>query len=141
MNSTTAAHESVWFDQSRALAAAGGDVAVLREIAALFLEDVPQRIGDLHEALAVQDHERLAHQAHSIRGSAVVFGSEATAQAALRLELLAVQRRSEAVPGAVAELGDALGKLMEALQDFLSEQGDPPLASSASARPDDRRGT
>lgn len=141
MNSTTAAHESVWFDQSRALAAAGGDVEVLREIAALFLEDVPQRIGDLHEALAAQDHERLAHQAHSIRGSAVVFGSEATAQAALRLELLAVQRRSEAVPGALAELEYALGKLMEALQDFLSEQGDTPLASSASARPDDRRGT
>lgn len=94
---------------------------VLREIAVLFLDDVPQRIRDLHEALAAKDTERLARQAHSIRGSAVTFGSEATAQAALRLEMIAMHRQAEALPAMVVQLEYALGKLIAALQDFLNK--------------------
>lgn len=113
--------EERWFDATRALAAAGGDRAILCEIAELFLDDVPRRIGALHEALATNDLAAIASLAHSLRGSAAIFGAEALVQSTLRLELLARERRPEPLPSAMARVEFSLGKLVVALTDLVKQ--------------------
>jgi HPt (histidine-containing phosphotransfer) domain-containing protein len=108
-----------WFDEQHALAATGDDPIILGEIVQLFLDDLPRRLNALHCALAEGNLESIASVAHSLRGSASIFGSDATAQAALWLEKLARRGSTDAIPSAMASVEFHLGKLVEALRDFL----------------------
>lgn len=92
------------FNEAQALAAAGGDPEVLREISCLFIADLPRRLQELHEAHRQRDLGRLAMVAHSLRGSAAVFGSDAAVDATLRLEGLAKQGQHDALPPAIREV-------------------------------------
>ncbi|MCX8071921.1 MAG: Hpt domain-containing protein [Candidatus Binatia bacterium] len=83
------------FNKRRALAAAGGDLNVLREIVGLFLVDLPRRLRELRSALKAGELERVAAVAHSLRGSAAVFGCDEAVDATIQLELLAKQGASE----------------------------------------------
>lgn len=106
-------------DPQHALAAAGGDREVLREIAALFLADLPRRLDELRQAVQCGSLDRVVYLAHSLRGSAAVFGSKATADAALRLELLAQHGKRESFPDAAAQLELWMQRLAEAVSNDL----------------------
>lgn len=58
----------------------------LREIAAIFLEDTPQRIAELDQSLATGDAARFTRAAHSIKGSSANLGAVALRSAAEKLE-------------------------------------------------------
>ncbi|MBI1818303.1 MAG: Hpt domain-containing protein [Deltaproteobacteria bacterium] len=92
-----------------------GDVALLRELIALFLASYPERLARLDAALADRDAPALELVAHSLRGSAYNFCAVAAAAAAARLEIIAcsgnLTRADEAAAGAKYEydrLADAL---------------------------------
>lgn len=110
---TTNPTRQTLFHEQHALASAGGDAEVLREIASLFLADLPRRLDELREAVQLAAFERVAYVAHSLRGSAAVFGSDAAVEATLRLELLAQHRKAEALPAAATEVEFLLRKLAE----------------------------
>ena len=78
----------------------GGD-SVVREIAALYLEDTPARLRELQDAAAAGHAESFIRAAHSLKGSSVSLGVSAMRAAAERLESAA---RSSGLPAGVAHL-------------------------------------
>ncbi len=105
------------FDEQKALAAAGGDTEVLREITGLFLVDLPSRLYELREAVRTGTPEQVARIAHGLRGSAAVFGSDPAVAATFELEHLAKQGDREAIPAAAGEVERLFQKLAQAVAD------------------------
>lgn len=91
---TQALHEtpsttSPAIDVQAAMQHLGCDVTLLREIAALFLADYPQRLAELRAALACRDPRALERAAHSLKGSLSNFVAADAVSAAIRVEHIA----------------------------------------------------
>ena len=61
-------------DRRLALSRVGGDMELLREIAALFLEECPRSLLEIHQAVTGEDAAKLENAAHSLKGSVANFG-------------------------------------------------------------------
>lgn len=85
-------HALTWVDQDRAL---------LAELVEIFLQDYPQRLTELREAVAQDDAPRTQRVAHGLKGSVAGFGANQAKELALRLELIGKS-------GNLAEAGPAL---------------------------------
>ena len=100
-----------------ALGQVGGDRALLREIAAHFAQAAHESIDRIKEGVATGDGAKVCAAAHSLKGSAGLFGAGRVTSAATRLEMM----------GAEGDLGDGakaleiLGTEMERLLAALSE--------------------
>lgn len=79
-------------------------VEAASELVAAFLQDTPGRLEDLHRLRTGGNREELARAAHSLAGSAGIFGLTRFRQQALRLEELA---RAGDDPGFAAGLAEA----------------------------------
>ena len=73
-------------DRQVALARVGGDLELLREIAALFLEECPRAFAEIQVAVARGDAAKLENAAHALKGSVANFGARNAVEAAFRLE-------------------------------------------------------
>jgi HPt (histidine-containing phosphotransfer) domain-containing protein len=112
----------VW-DRSAALACVRGDEELLQEIAGLFLEDCPQKMAELAEAVAKQDARRLRLTAHTLKGALVNFGAREAYEAALRLETMGRQGDLARAGEALAALEAAVGRLRPVLEALAKEGG------------------
>jgi HPt (histidine-containing phosphotransfer) domain-containing protein len=63
-----------------------GERDLLRQVAAIFLESVPEQLAELRRAVAAGDAATVTRVAHRLRGSLGNFGAERAVEAALRLE-------------------------------------------------------
>lgn len=109
------------FDRDVALAGAGGDKALLKELATLFLTDGPKHLSEAKAALGRGDGTALSRAAHTLKGAAGCFGAGAVVQAASKLETL---RRAGDLGQAelmCADLETALTSLLYALTGFVEE--------------------
>jgi HPt (histidine-containing phosphotransfer) domain-containing protein len=102
-------------DHEAALARAGGDHELFREIAALFQQECPQVMGELQQALARNDCPAVGRAAHGLKGSAANFGAERAVDAALRIEQLARTGSIEEARSEYETLNQALMALMREL--------------------------
>jgi two-component system sensor histidine kinase/response regulator len=73
-------------DESVALSRVGGDVELLREVVGLFLDDYPQSLDMIRDAVARGDQSSLEQHAHSLKGSVSTFGAQEAYDAAMALE-------------------------------------------------------
>jgi HPt (histidine-containing phosphotransfer) domain-containing protein len=101
-------------DRAFAEARVGGDAELLRELAALFLEEYPRLLEAIRAALAAGDARALERAAHGLKGSVANFGAPAAVAAALALEQAG--KRGE-LPGA----GERLARLECVLETLRSE--------------------
>ena len=92
-----------------------GDVALLRELVTMFLEDCPRLLGEIEAAVGRRDAEALVRAAHTLKGSVGNFDSGAAFVAALRLERLAREGDLSGVDEAWATLRDAVAQFQPAL--------------------------
>jgi CheY-like chemotaxis protein len=111
-------------DEGAALERAGGERALLVELAGMFLSDAPVVVETIRDALADGDAKAVQRAAHKLKGSLLVLAADPASHAALRLETLGAQ-------GALDQAAAAL----EALEREI-ERLKPALASLASATPD-----
>jgi HPt (histidine-containing phosphotransfer) domain-containing protein len=95
-------------DRPLALSRVGGDVELLREIAALFLEECPRALLEIHQAVAGGDATKLENAAHSLKGSVANFGASAAVAAAFRLEQMGRAQQLLEAPEALRALEQAL---------------------------------
>lgn len=106
-------------DESVALSRVGGDMDLLREVVGLFLDDYPQSLELIRQAVAAGDQLSLERHAHSLKGSVSTFGAQEAFDAAQALEK---QGRTGDLAGSaegLARLEQALAHLkpeLEALQ-------------------------
>ena len=71
---------------SELLAQVEGDVSLLKELTGLFLEDCPNLMSELQDAVACGDAEGIERLAHTLKGSVGNFGARGASEAALRLQ-------------------------------------------------------
>jgi HPt (histidine-containing phosphotransfer) domain-containing protein len=98
-------------DRATALARVGGDLDLLKEIAALFLDEYPRALYDIHKALDSGDAKTLERSAHGLKGSVANFGARAAVDAAFQLEQFGRAHKLDQAPPAVAALEQALACL------------------------------
>ena len=102
-------------DRATALARVGGDLELLREIAALFLDEYPRSLDDIHKALATGDAKRLEHSAHGLKGSVANFCARSAEDAAFQLEQMGRTQKLDHAPAIVVALEQALALLQAEL--------------------------
>jgi len=99
------------FDRATALSRVGGDLDLLKEIAALFLEEYPRELDDIHKALATGDAHMLERSAHGLKGSVANFGARTAVDAAFQLEQLGKAGKLDQAPPALSALERTLAYL------------------------------
>jgi|SRR5215471_2571685 len=103
-------------DRDVALARAGGDLELLREIAGLFLANYGIWVGEIREAVAQSDAPGLERSAHGLKGSVANFGADAAVEAAFRLEQSGRRRDLSEVAQVLNTLELALAALRPELE-------------------------
>ena len=98
-------------DKELALSRAGGDESLLRELAALFLDDYPRTLEQLRKGIAGGIARTIEHHAHSLKGSVSNFGAKQVFDAALAIETKARQGALEDAPELLKQLEAALNSL------------------------------
>jgi two-component system, sensor histidine kinase and response regulator len=79
-------------DRDLALSRVGGDLDLLKEIAVIFLDDLPRTIAEIQDAITASDFEVMERSAHGLKGAAANFGAQSVVEAALHLEKLGRQK-------------------------------------------------
>ena len=105
------------FEWDAALESVGGDEAMLRELAEMFFAECPKLMQQIREHIAGADSPELRRAAHTLKGSAHVFGAEATAEAAHRLEEIGREEAFADAEEALALLEDEVARLLPALRE------------------------
>jgi hypothetical protein len=106
------------FDPATLLAQLDGDGELLMQLVDLLLEDCPQRIADLREALEARDVKVLALTAHTLKGSLRILQVESATAAAQKLERLATGGDWKRIMDAVASLEAQLDVLLPAVAEW-----------------------
>ena len=103
-------------DKAVALDRLGGDEELLKEVAALFLDEYPTLMAEIEAAIQSKNADQLERAAHSLKGSVSNFGSDAAWQAAYEIEKMG--RANELANSEVAYTH--LVRVMEAIHPELS---------------------
>jgi HPt (histidine-containing phosphotransfer) domain-containing protein len=98
-------------DIDMALERLGGDLDVLREIAALFLEESPKIMVALEQALCAGDAPALARAAHNLKGSVSTFCAQQAYDAARALEMASREENLSAASRDLVRLSSAIETL------------------------------
>lgn len=110
------ASADVPFEWDAALESVGGDEAMLRELAEMFFAECPKLMQQIREHIASADGPELRRAAHTLKGSAHVFGAEGVAEAAHRLEEIGRAEAFADAAEALALLEDEVARLLPALR-------------------------
>jgi two-component system sensor histidine kinase/response regulator len=103
------------FDRQAFLERLLGDLDLLKEITAGFLEDMPKQIKKLQEYIGAGDVKATGGQAHSIKGAAANVGGMAFSASALAIETAAQSNSMEKVSILLPELERQFKLLRERL--------------------------
>ncbi len=101
-------------DESIALTRVGGDVELLREVIGLFLDDYPNSLKKIRDAVNAGDPSGVEQHAHSLKGSVSIFGAQEAVEAAFSLE-------SQGRRGDLTAAADGLKRLEHALANLKPE--------------------
>ena len=108
-------------DRHVALLRVGGDEELLKEIAAIFLDDYPKVLGEIRAAISNGNARQLESSAHALKGSVGNFGARAAVDSALRLEQMGRERRldGDGLGVAASQELDLLDQVLAALREEL----------------------
>jgi CheY-like chemotaxis protein len=107
------------FDVENALARARGKLSLLKQLAQLLLQDLPNALGAIRAAIEAGDAHVLEREAHRLRGAAFTVSAEPLAEAAHQLEQTGRNQEFDRMPQAAAELEARAAELAIDLQAFL----------------------
>ena len=105
-------------DKAVALERLGGDEDLLKEVAGLFLQEYPELVSQIREAIDQNDAHKLERSAHSLKGSVSNFGSDAAWEAALELEKMGRSGKIELAEPAYSHLMAVMDGIRPELMDL-----------------------
>jgi two-component system sensor histidine kinase/response regulator len=105
-------------DRDSLLARVEGDQDLLKEMVQLFAGDAPLLLETMRGSLQQGDMTVLERSAHSIKGAAVNLSASFVMAAALQLEKSAKEKNSEASKANLANLEQAVSRLLPALAEI-----------------------
>jgi CheY-like chemotaxis protein/HPt (histidine-containing phosphotransfer) domain-containing protein len=103
---------------SEALANAGEDRDLLKDMAALFLRDSPELWRKVQDAVASENADRLAKAAHRLKGESSVFGAHRALALALQLEEMGKNNDLAKAPQTLQQTEVELARLRRELEAF-----------------------
>ncbi len=103
----------VQWDQS--LDAVGGDRELLEELAAAFLQETPELLAGIEQAVAAGDCSEVQRQAHSLKGSLRFFGADAASETALCVEDLGRRGELTAARDMLPVLNEVVNRVQAAI--------------------------
>jgi PAS domain S-box-containing protein len=120
------------FDEQKALAHAGGDRRLLKEVVSYFRIDCPAAVRRIERAIHRRDPEALRLAAHALKGSLATVGATAARSIAFAIEQMG---RSENLPSALQSF-DELRHAIVALDEAFVAAGlaSPPKPSARARR-------
>jgi len=105
-------------DRVAALERLDNDEAFLGELAGIFLKDYPRMMREIERGVLTRNAPALRHAAHGLKGSVKEFAAHDAADAAFRLEQMAMTGDLRLVEDAWANLKVEMARLLPALQDL-----------------------
>jgi two-component system, sensor histidine kinase and response regulator len=105
------------FDAAAAMERVGGDADVFKSVVEAFLEETPLLMNALHRAVANGDAPKVRLAAHTLKGSASVFGASTLRRAFQTLEDSAKQGALADQASVFAQIDAQLPLLQAALRD------------------------
>jgi HPt (histidine-containing phosphotransfer) domain-containing protein len=103
------------FNLAEALERVEGDLDLLKEMVDLFLEEVPNMVAAIEQALIAGDPSALQHAAHTLKGSVSNFAAPAATEASFVLEKIGRQHNLALAPTAFTTLKWEIARLLPAL--------------------------
>lgn len=107
------------FDKAQALVRVGGDEDLLKEVAALFLDDIPNMVAAIDQAISKGDPKAIERAAHTLKGCVSNFGAADAHDAALELEKMGREQSIARAQDGYAVLLTRLEELKPELQSFI----------------------
>jgi len=127
------------FDEAAALARVDGDVDLLRELASMLVEDAPQLLAQIGDAVAAEDPVRVEKTAHKLKGSLIPFCSADAFQVATTLEEMGQSGRLDGAKQKYHDLENHLDRLLAKLAELVvaskSTGADPAPEAGPPKRP------
>lgn len=117
--STSDASSSVIFDEQSAVARAGGDRELAKELGGMLLEEAPRLLADLEASLERGDAPTMSRMAHTLKGQADHYGSVHAVEIARALEKLGKAGRLAEAESLVPGLKLAYAKLLDEVAIFV----------------------
>ncbi|MDD2337896.1 MAG: response regulator [Geobacteraceae bacterium] len=105
------------FDREQALASVEGDLGLLKEVVNIFLEEYPNTMKEIRDAIDGADSHRLNRAAHSLKGLVGNFGASAAFETALSLEMLGKENDMSGALAAYSSLIEEMERLRKALME------------------------
>ncbi len=102
----------VSYNIDRALEAVDGDVRLLSNLLQIFLGSVPPLLGELHEALAMNNRKKIHQIAHKLKGSLATLHADSEAKMAENLEWEIMSLAPEELETRVGAFDDQLNGLI-----------------------------
>ncbi len=107
-----------FFDKNATLERVDGDLELVKELVALFLEDCPELVRQIRESIHNRDAQALQHSAHTLKGSVGNFCAKFAYDAAYRLEAMGRDQDFSQAEAALTVLEQELGRLNPVLADL-----------------------
>jgi len=109
-------------DWNAALAQHEVGETVLREVAALVIDESARMLAEIRVAKTSGDLTALRHAAHTLKGSAAAMAAQPAAEAALSLETIAKEKRVNEIEAACATVERKFQQLCLALAAQLADR-------------------
>ena len=103
------------FNQDAFMERLGGELEIAREIVKVFLEDAPEQIEGLRQALEKRDADAVRRCGHKLKGSAGAIGAEAIQQVAYEIEIIGGAGNLDKVQFLLDRLDEGLTSLKSTL--------------------------
>jgi HPt (histidine-containing phosphotransfer) domain-containing protein len=109
-------------DLDVALSHVDGDMQLLAELAALFLQDYPRLMEEIRSSILTADSALLERAAHTMKGRLAFFGIQRAREQALGLELLGRAQNLTSAGSALAEIEVELESILPEFEALSREQ-------------------
>lgn len=107
------------FNKDEALEINGDEEEFLKELAEMFLDDLPEQISFIKKAVNSHDSNALEKSAHKLKGAVANFGKNTVFKAALSLEMMGRENRWDDVEETYGALTREAERLVCALREFV----------------------
>jgi len=102
-------------DLEKAVYQMGGDEDLLKEVLQIFMDDMPRKLYELHNACESRDRERMRRAAHSIKGASANIAAECVQAVALEIEKMAPEADLDSIGERINTLEAEMSKLETAI--------------------------
>ncbi len=107
------------FDKDEILKDFGGEEEFLAELVEIFINDTPEQLSGLKEAVDSRNSKDLEKMSHKLKGAVANFGEKAAFEAALQLEMMGRENRLDGVKETYDTLVNEVECLVNALKEFI----------------------